>query len=61
MKLISTAQAAERLGVSTRRVVFLIHAGRLKAKKIGRDWIINPKDLELIWKDRPRESGRPTA
>jgi len=57
---IGTAQAAERLGVSVRRVVFLIHAGRLPAKKIGRDWMIDPKDLEKVWKDRPRQSGRPT-
>lgn len=36
----------------------LIHAGRLPAQKFGRDFIINPKDLERV---RVRKTGRPPS
>jgi excisionase family DNA binding protein len=60
--LLTTAQAAERLGVSPRRVVALITAGRLPAAKFGRDWVIREADLAAVqrlpqgWpKGRPRK------
>lgn len=56
MELIGTAVAAERLGVSPDRVRALIKAGRLPAKKLGRDWFIDPKDLKLV---AIRKPGRP--
>ena len=59
-KPISTAQAALKLGVSTRRVIALIHSGRLRATKFGRDWMIRTADLEKIWDGRDRTSGRPS-
>jgi len=40
VKLLTTAEAAERLGVSTRRVRSLIQEGKLKAEKLGRDHVI---------------------
>ncbi|HKV41144.1 MAG TPA: helix-turn-helix domain-containing protein [Blastocatellia bacterium] len=51
MELLTTADASARLGVSARRVIALIKDGRLPAKKVGRDYIINEKDLRLV-KDR---------
>ena len=56
MELIGTAIAAKRLGVSQDRVLALIKAGRLPAKKLGRDWFIDPKDLKLV---AVRKPGRP--
>jgi excisionase family DNA binding protein len=56
MTLIGTADAAKRLGVSQDRVRALIHAGRLPAKKLGRDYFIDPKDLALV---KNRKPGRP--
>jgi len=56
MELIGTAVAAERLGVSADRVRALIKAGRLPAKKLGRDWFIDPKDLARV---KDRKPGRP--
>ena len=56
MKIISTAEAARRLGVTPNRVRALIEAKRLKAFKYGREWLIDPKDLEAV---KNRKTGRP--
>ena len=60
----TTLEAAGELGVSLRRVQAMVSAyqkdgpgrGRLKATKIGRDFLIEPKDLEAV---RVRKTGRP--
>jgi len=56
MKLLTTQQAAERLGISEGRVRALILAGRLPAEKFGKAHMIKEKDLELV---RERSPGRP--
>ena len=56
MKIISTAEAAKRLGVTPDRVRKMIEAKRLKATKFGNVWMIDPKDLEPL---KDRKVGRP--
>ena len=56
MKIITTSEAAKRLGVTPNRVRALIEAKRLKAFKYGREWLIDPKDLEAV---KVRKVGRP--
>lgn len=56
MALITTAQAAQQLGVSVRRVQALIKARRLPAEKVGRDWLISESNLERV---AERKTGRP--
>jgi excisionase family DNA binding protein len=56
MGLISTSEAAERLGVHITRVQVLIREGRLPAQKIGRTYVIDENDLKHV-EDRP--VGRP--
>lgn len=56
MKLISSAEAAEKLGVHITRVQVLIRAGRLPAQKIGPNYILNEDDLKLV---ADRKPGRP--
>jgi excisionase family DNA binding protein len=56
--LLSTREAATRLGVTPRRVVALIRAGRLPALRVGHTWIIREADLELVKDRRP---GRPRS
>ena len=56
MKIISTAEAAKRLGVTQSRVQKMIAAKRLKAIKVGREWLIDPKDLDAV---SDRKVGRP--
>jgi excisionase family DNA binding protein len=56
MKLITTKEAAARLGVSVLRVQQLIWEGRLPAEKMGRDYVIKEDDLKLV---ADRKPGRP--
>jgi excisionase family DNA binding protein len=56
MGLISSAEAAERLGVHITRVQVLIREGRLPAQRIGRTYVIDEVDLKLI---EDRKPGRP--
>ena len=55
---LTTQQVAQRLGITPRRVRALITAGRLKAKKIGRDYLIDSRDLA---KFTPLPPGRPAG
>ena len=55
-KLVSTAEAARELHISTQRVRQLIAAGRLKATRVGRNWVVQNEDLEAV---RNRIPGRP--
>ena len=54
--LITTKVAAERLGISMRRVLALIKEGRLPSQQFGRDHLIKESDLELV---KERKTGRP--
>ena len=56
MGLISTSEAAERLGVHITRVQVLIREGRLPAQKIGRTYVIDEDNLKLV---ADRKAGRP--
>ncbi len=56
MKVLTTNEAAERLGVHVTRVRALIVAERLPAQKIGRDYMIREADLKLV---ADRKTGRP--
>ncbi len=56
MNLLTTKEAAERLGVTVTRVQQLILAGRLPAEKMGRDYFIKGDDLKLV---EDRKPGRP--
>ncbi len=57
MKLLSTKETAEVLGVSTVRIFQMIQEGILPAEKIGRDWFVKEVDAETA-KNRPKR-GRP--
>jgi excisionase family DNA binding protein len=56
MKLLTTDEVAERLGVTVRRVQAMIKGGRLPAEKMGRDWLVRETDLPLV---AVRQPGRP--
>jgi excisionase family DNA binding protein len=56
MNLLTTKEAAEKLGVSVRRVQAMITDGSLPASKLGRDYVIKETDLKLIENRKP---GRP--
>jgi excisionase family DNA binding protein len=56
MGLISSAEAAKKLGVHITRVQVLIREGRLPAQKIGRTYVVDEADLKLV---EDRKPGRP--
>jgi excisionase family DNA binding protein len=56
--ILNTEEAAERLGVSPRRVQQLVKSGRLPAREFGGSYVIATSDLKLV-EDRP--PGRPPS
>lgn len=56
---ITSAEAAVILGFSADHVRKLINQGKLKAEKLGRNWIINQKDLCKIKRKRFPKGSQP--
>lgn len=54
---ITTAEVAEILGITIRRVQALINSKRLPAEKVGQIWLIRASDVALV---RKRKPGRPS-
>lgn len=52
----TTQEAADALGLHRSRVLHFINEGRLKAERRGRDWWLEPKDVEWF-KAQPRQEG----
>lgn len=52
----TTSEAAARLGVTQARIRQMILAGQLRAKKVGRDWAIEERNLGRV---AVRKVGRP--
>lgn len=50
-KYISTTEAAEIMGISRVAVFKQIHAGKIKARKVGRNYIIDRNDIGGIYKE----------
>jgi excisionase family DNA binding protein len=53
---LTTAEVAGALGIGQRRVIDLIRAGRLPARRVGPIYLIRSADLRLV---RVRKPGRP--
>jgi len=56
MELLSLTEAAEKLGLSRKRVFDFIKENRLPAHKIGKTYAILESDLQLV---SNRKTGRP--
>ena len=56
---LTTTQVARMLGVSQSRVRQFILAGRIKAKKMGRDLVIERRDAERFKRSGRLPKGRP--
>lgn len=44
--MLTTTEAAQQLGISTRRVVALIESGDLVAERFGRQWMVDERSVE---------------
>lgn len=58
MDLLSASEAADRLGVSPRRVRQLIQDGLLRAARVGNSWAVDPASVEQR-RRRDAPTGRP--
>ena len=58
MTILTTLQAAARLGVADTHVRWLIANGRLRATKHGRAWLIEERDCDRV---KLRPAGRQKA
>lgn len=56
IKLLSVAEAANKLGVTRARVNQFINDKRLPAQRIGRSFVIREEDLSFV---ENRKTGRP--
>jgi len=65
MTLLTTKQAADRLGVSDRRIRMLIKDGQLRAHQLGREYAIEESALEGVKvygkPGRPRKEQKKAA
>lgn len=57
-KIISVDDAAVIIGVTSARVRQMAQAGRLRSKRVGRDWVIDRDDAERE-AGETRKPGRP--
>jgi len=48
MKFLNTTEAAELLGISVRRVQALIKEGKIRAERMGRDWLISRSAIARV-------------
>jgi len=48
VKLLTTKQAAEKLGVSVRRVIAMIADGKIEAHQLGREYAIEESSLKGV-------------
>jgi excisionase family DNA binding protein len=55
-ELLTTSQAAQKLGVSAGRVRQMVADGQLPVVRLGRDNLIRAADLALV---KDRKTGRP--
>jgi len=58
-KYITTARAAEILGVLPTSINHLIYQGKLKAEKVGRDWLVLAPSLAKYLATKSKR-GRPS-
>jgi len=56
---ITVTAAAALLGVTPQRVRFMIKAGKLQAKKWGRDWQIDAESVEIRRKAMEQKKREP--
>lgn len=57
---VTTKQAAEMLGVAAEHINHLIYSGRVRAMKMGRDWLVFRPSVEQYYRTKSPK-GKPTS
>lgn len=58
--MLSTEQAAERLGITPVRVRELLRSGKLEGQRVGRSWVVDESSVRARLAQPPK-AGRPAA
>ncbi|MGH7991055.1 MAG: helix-turn-helix domain-containing protein [Limisphaerales bacterium] len=61
MDPLTTAEVARKLGISQPRIRRFILDKRLKAKKLGRDWMVELEEAERFRREGRLPRGRPVS
>ena len=62
MKSLTLAAAADSLGVAPSTLRHQIRNGKLRARKVGRDWLVTPSEVERYRAESlGRDGGRQDA
>jgi len=56
-RLISLSEAAEMYGLSTSYLRRLARKGRLRAQRVGRNWVTTPADVETYIRSRQKRGA----
>jgi excisionase family DNA binding protein len=56
-ELITISEAAQRFGLSPQYLRDIARSGRLKARKIGRDWLTTAVDVEIYIQSRRKKGA----
>jgi DNA binding domain, excisionase family len=56
-ELITISEAARRFGLSPQYLRDIARSGRLNARKIGRDWLTTPADVETYIQSRSKKGA----
>jgi excisionase family DNA binding protein len=59
MKMLTTREAADKLGVSDTRIRQMILSGRLPASQFGKAHVIKEDDLKLVADRKPGRPAKP--
>ena len=57
MAVLTLQEAAASLGVAASTLRVQIRKGKLRAKKIGRDWTVTPQEVERYRRENLRRLG----
>jgi excisionase family DNA binding protein len=57
--LLTLVQAAKRLGVAPATLRAQIHREKLKAAKVGRDWLVEEEEVERYRRESQKAKDRP--
>jgi len=56
--MLTLIQVAEALGLEPSTLRHQIRNGRLRATKVGRDWVVTPREVERYRRERLGQPGR---
>jgi excisionase family DNA binding protein len=56
---ISTAEASKRYGLSDSQIRQLLIRGRIRGRKIARNWLVEPSSIEAYLANRPKRGLKP--